>query len=52
MNFPLISACPQVRAELLGNHGATSQLERLVARISLEKGVSSVRWQVQELAGD
>ena len=42
----------EVRAELLGNHGATSQLERLVSRISLEKGVSSLRWQVYELAAD
>ncbi|MCU1735023.1 MULTISPECIES: MgtC/SapB family protein [Pseudomonas] len=42
----------EVRAELLGNHGATSQLERLVSRISLEKGVSSVRWQVFDLAGE
>lgn len=42
----------EVRAELLGNHGATAHLERLVSRISLEKGVSSVRWQVFELAAD
>lgn len=42
----------EVRAELLGDHGATAQLERLVSRISLEKGVSSVRWQVFELAAD
>jgi len=42
----------EVRAELLGNHDASSQLERLVSRISLEKGVSSVRWQVFELAAD
>jgi putative Mg2+ transporter-C (MgtC) family protein len=27
----------------------TDQLESLVGRISLEKGVSSVRWQVCEL---
>ena len=42
----------EVRAELLGNHDAGSQLERLVSRISLEKGVSSVRWQVFEAAAD
>ncbi|MBB4864164.1 putative Mg2+ transporter-C (MgtC) family protein [Pseudomonas nitritireducens] len=42
----------EVRAELLGDHGATTQLERLVSRISLEKGVSSVRWQVFDLAAD
>ncbi|MDG9856821.1 MgtC/SapB family protein [Pseudomonas nitroreducens] len=42
----------EVRAELLGDQDATSQLERLVSRISLEKGVSSVRWQVFDLATD
>lgn len=42
----------EVRAELLGNDGATAQLERLVSRISLEKGVSSVRWQVFDMATD
>ncbi|TDF83995.1 MgtC/SapB family protein [Pseudomonas sp. H9] len=42
----------EVRAELLGNPDAPTQLERLVSRVSLEKGVSSVRWQVHELASD
>lgn len=42
----------EVRAELLGNAQATAQLERLVGRVSLEKGVSAVRWQVREVAGD
>ncbi|MEE9101856.1 MULTISPECIES: MgtC/SapB family protein [Pseudomonas] len=42
----------EVRAELLGGHGASGQLERMVSRISLEKGVSSVRWQLFELASD
>lgn len=37
----------EVRAELLGNPQAPAQLERLVSRVSLEKGVSSVRWQLQ-----
>lgn len=37
----------EVRAELLGTSEAPSQLERLVSRVSLEKGVSSVRWQLQ-----
>ncbi len=40
----------EVRAELLGTPEAPAQLERLVSRVSLEKGVSSVRWQVFELA--
>ena len=39
----------EVRAELMGDPQAPSQLEHLV---SLEKGVSSVRWQVFELASD
>lgn len=55
-----VSPCPcganpaklEVRAELLGGHGAAGQLERMVSRISLEKGVSSVRWQLFELASD
>ncbi|CAM3941749.1 Protein MgtC [Pseudomonas reidholzensis] len=42
----------EVRAELLGNPQATAQLERLVGRVSLEKGVSAVRWQVREVPGD
>ncbi|MDU5673944.1 MAG: MgtC/SapB family protein [Pseudomonas aeruginosa] len=42
----------EVRAELLGTPEAPAQLERLVSRVSLEKGVSSVRWQVFELAAD
>jgi len=37
----------EVRAELLGTPQAPTQLERLVGRVSLEKGVSSVRWQLQ-----
>ena len=37
----------EVRAELLGTAQAPAQLERLVSRVSLEKGVSSVRWQLQ-----
>jgi putative Mg2+ transporter-C (MgtC) family protein len=37
-------------AELLGNPQAPAQLERLVGRVSLEKGVSSVRWQLQTQA--
>ncbi|MFS0827211.1 MgtC/SapB family protein [Pseudomonas phoenicis] len=36
----------QVRAELLGGAHAPVQLERMVSRVSLEKGVSSVRWQL------
>lgn len=36
----------EVRAELLGTPQAPAQLERLVSRVSLEKGVSSVRWQL------
>lgn len=42
----------EVRAELLGDPKAPSQLEHLASRVSLEKGVSSVRWQVFELASD
>ncbi|CAK9889329.1 putative Mg(2+) transport ATPase [compost metagenome] len=42
----------EVRAELMGSPDAPTQLERLVSRVSLEKGVSSVRWQVQELTAD
>lgn len=42
----------EVRAELLGNPEAASQLERLVGRVSLEKGVSAVRWQLQPLSVD
>ena len=38
----------EVRAELLGTAQAPAQLERLVSRVSLEKGVSSVRWQLQQ----
>lgn len=37
-----------VNAEMLGKPSLTDQLENLVSRISLEKGVSSVRWQVCE----
>lgn len=37
-----------VNAEVIGKPGLTGQLESLVGRISLEKGVSSVRWQVVE----
>ncbi|WP_409295572.1 MgtC/SapB family protein [Pseudomonas sp. KCJK8670] len=40
----------EVRAELLGNPQAAGQLERLVSRVSLEKGVSAVRWQIQPQA--
>lgn len=42
----------EVRAELLGSPAAPAQLEHLVSRVSLEKGVSSVRWQLFELAVD
>ncbi|MBV6286094.1 MgtC/SapB family protein [Pseudomonas aegrilactucae] len=42
----------EVRAELMGDPQAPSQLEHLASRVSLEKGVSSVRWQVFELASD
>lgn len=40
----------QVRAELLGDPEAPTHLERMVGRMSLERGVSSVKWQVFELA--
>ncbi|MCW1972416.1 UNVERIFIED_ORG: putative Mg2+ transporter-C (MgtC) family protein [Pantoea agglomerans] len=36
----------EVNAEVMGQPSMTGQLESLVSRISLEKGVSSVRWQV------
>ncbi|MDZ5605439.1 MgtC/SapB family protein [Pseudomonas sp. RP23018S] len=36
----------EVRAQLLGGAQAPLQLERMVSRVSLEKGVTSVRWQV------
>ena len=36
----------EVRAELLGTAQAHTSLERLVSRVSLEKGVSAVRWQL------
>lgn len=42
----------EVRAELLGKPGTTTQLERLVSRVSLEKGVSSVRWRLHDLAAE
>ncbi|WP_277977660.1 MgtC/SapB family protein [Pantoea endophytica] len=42
----------EVNAEVMGNPTLTDQLESLVSRISLEKGVSSVRWQVSELERD
>lgn len=42
----------EVSAEVIGNPTLTDQLESLVSRISLEKGVSSVRWQVSELERD
>lgn len=42
----------EVRAELLGKPGTTTQLERLVSRVSLEKGVSSVSWRLHDLAAD
>lgn len=42
----------EVRAQLLGCPQAPTELERLVSRVSLEKGVSSVRWQVFEVAVD
>lgn len=42
----------EVRAQVLGNAQAAAQLERLVSRVSLEKGVSAVRWQVRESAAD
>ena len=42
----------EVNAEVIGNPTLTDQLESLVSRISLEKGVSSVRWQVSELERD
>lgn len=41
----------EVRAELLGTPDAPGQLERLVSRVSLEKGVSAVRWQLQPVTG-
>ncbi len=39
-----------VSAEVSGKPHLTRQLEKLVSRISLEKGVSSVRWQVCDMA--
>lgn len=36
----------EVRAQLLGAAQAPLQLERMVSRVSLEKGVTSVRWQL------
>lgn len=42
----------EVNAEVMGNPTLTDQLESLVSRISLEKGVSSVRWQVSEMERD
>lgn len=38
-----------VSAEVLGKPNLTQQLENLVSRISLEKGVSAVRWQVCDM---
>lgn len=42
----------EVNAEVAGNPKLTDQLENLVSRISLEKGVSSVRWQLCDIEGD
>ncbi|MHC8367528.1 MgtC/SapB family protein [Pseudomonas sp. ZT5P21] len=36
----------EVRAELVGTPASPAQLEQLASRVSLEKGVSSVRWQL------
>lgn len=36
----------EVRAELVGSPASPAQLEQLASRVSLEKGVSSVRWQL------
>jgi len=41
-----------VSAEVLGKPNLTQQLENLVSRISLEKGVSAVRWQVCSMERD
>ncbi|WP_312934144.1 MgtC/SapB family protein [Pseudomonas sp.] len=41
-----ISERLEVRAQLLGGAQAPLQLERMVSRVSLEKGVTSVRWQL------
>ena len=42
----------QVRAELLGSPGSPAHLEQWVSRMSLARSVSSVKWQVFELAVD
>lgn len=42
----------EVSAEVQGKPSMTGELEGLVSRISLEKGVSSVRWQVCGMDGD
>jgi len=42
----------EVSAELTATLGSQAQLEQLVSRISLETGVSSVRWAIVKEAGD
>ena len=42
----------EVSAELTANLGNQAQLEQLVSRISLESGVSSVRWAIVKEAGE
>ncbi len=42
----------EVRAELVAGPQAPVQLERMVSRVSLEKGVSAVRWQLHPLTGE
>jgi len=42
----------EVNAEVTGNPKLTDQLENLVSRISLEKGVSSVRWQLCDMESE
>ncbi|SFN06472.1 putative Mg2+ transporter-C (MgtC) family protein [Izhakiella capsodis] len=40
----------QVQADILGLPGAAAQVEKLVSRLSREKGVSAIRWQLGEMA--
>lgn len=42
----------EVNAEVTGSPQLTDQLETLVSRISLEKGISSVRWQLCDMERD
>jgi len=42
----------EVNAEVTGHPKLTDQLENLVSRISLEKGVSSVRWQLCDMESE